>query len=194
MTRKLLVLPIWTIYLFVIFVFIKMFLADVYFRKSQDLLKKESTEKALSFANKAVSFNPLEPNYFRGRAKINIVRLGSLGNSKFLKEAVLNDLKIAYSLNPQNLVTIRNSIPLHYFLTMKFMVLGPVTENLDENYLQPAINYLERAKKVYWTDAGVITEVAGYEKKLGLDADYQESVDRIRQIRPDLLEWHDSFR
>lgn len=170
-----------------------MHLADVYFRKSQDLLKNESTEKALGFANKAVSLNPLEPNYFRGRAKINVVRLGSFGGTS-LKESVLNDLKTAYNLNPQNLVTIRNSIPLYYFLTMKYMILGPVKENFDEKYLQPAINYLEQAKKSYWTDAGVITEVAGYEKKLGLDADYKESVERIRKIRPDLLDWNDSFR
>ena len=122
-----------------------------------------------------------------------MIRLGSFGYPS-LKQSALNDLQTAYNLNPQNLVTIRNSIPLYYFLTMKFMVLGPVKENLDENYLQLAIDYLEQAKKIYWDDAGVITEVAGYEKKLGLNAQYQESVDRIRKIRPDLLDWNDSFR
>lgn len=193
-TRKLLLIPIWATYIFICLVFIRFYLADVYFRKSQDLIKIGSNEKALQYADKAVLLNPLEPNYFRGRAKINAVRLVYFNDTSLIKEFILSDLNKAYKLNPNNLVTIRNSIPIYYFLAIRSVVLESGSDNLDETYGEITSGFFEATKKRFWNDAGVIVSIAKYEKKLNFQSGYEESMERIKQIRPDLLEWNESFR
>jgi len=62
------------------------------------------------------------------------------------------------------------------------------------NYSGAVKEFFQNTKDKYWHDAGVISTIAKYEKRLSFLTEYQESVNRIKEIRPDLLEWHPSFR
>jgi hypothetical protein len=92
------------------------------------------------------------------------------------------------------LVTIRNSIPIYYLLAIRDFYLEPGRENIDENYIGIVKDFFSRTKHSYWNDAGVILSIAKYEKELELDAEFEESRFRIKDLRPDLLEWHDLLR
>jgi hypothetical protein len=104
------------------------------------------------------------------------------------------DLKKAEDLNPDNLVTLRNSIPLYYFLAVEDVFLRSGPDNLDQEYSSETIAFYEKIKERYWSDVGVILSVAKYEKRLGLTDEYRKSVNRVRELRPDLLDWHESLR
>ena len=76
--------------------------------------------------------------------------------------------------------------PLYYFLA-GYPKPDPV-------YLSLTIKFLETTKHRFSQDAGVVSLVAKYEKELGLMDDYNESVRMVAVLRPDLLQWYDSFR
>jgi hypothetical protein len=193
--RKILLITIWVVYLVMCHFVMRMYTADTYFKKSQNLIGTGEKKLVLKDATKAISLNPYEPNYYRGRAKILIVRyLPYSDKTSELKLQILADLKKAYTLNPTNLVTIRNSIPLYYFLAVKDLSLTSGPQNLDEEFVNYTKDFFATTKDTYWNDAGVIASLAKYEKKLGLDTEYEKSVERIRILRPDLLEWNESFR
>jgi tetratricopeptide (TPR) repeat protein len=159
--------------------------ADVFYEKSQLYLAKGDVEVASILADSAIKNNEFEPNYYRGRAKIHIVGAVSANGilSDTEKEKVLADLRKAVSLNPNNLVTLRNVIPLYYFLA-----------EIDGKYLPVTRDYFRQVKYRFSNDAGVVVSIAKYEKKLGLTEDFNESVEIIKKLRPDLLNWHESFR
>jgi hypothetical protein len=193
--KKISLTLIWVLFGFVCLFFIKIYLADVFYRKSQALIETGSDRVILESINKAISLNPYEPNYYRGRAKINIVRFLPDANTPYsVKQGIIADLYKAYDLNPNNLVTIRNSIPLYYFLAVKDINVPAGKENIDSEYAPYTIEFFKMVKKIYWNDAGVIASIAKYEKKLGFDNDYEVSVERIKTLRPDLLEWNEAFR
>ncbi|MFZ2663843.1 MAG: hypothetical protein WAX66_00560 [Patescibacteria group bacterium] len=192
--RNIFLIALWIIFLIASLLLCRVYIADIYFKKSQVLLKIGDGEDSLLYANKSVSLNPFEPNYYRGRAKVNTVRLVSIDSTGDMKEFILFDLQRALDLNPSNLVTIRNSIPLYYFLAVKDLNTGSGVGNIDEGYISYTKEFFRNTKNSYWNDAGVISSVAKYEKKLGLVDEYEESVERIKELRPDLLEWNDSFR
>ncbi len=185
MKKFIYILAIWLVTIFIWRLLWNLYSADVFYEKSQLYLSKGDIEVAGSLADKAIQNNTFEPNYYRGRAKIHVVGAaytnGALSNSE--EEEVLEDLKKAVSLNPDNLVTLRNAIPLYYFLA-----------KIDGKYLSDAHDYFEQIKLRFSNDAGVVTSIAGYEKKLGLTNDYNASVEIIKKLRPDLLEWNESFR
>ena len=104
------------------------------------------------------------------------------------------DIKKAIELNPLNLVTIRNSIPLYYFLAVKDVGNVSGIDNIDTEYLSTVKEFFQNTKYRYWNDAGVISTIAKYEKRLSFTNEYQESTKRISELRPDLLEWYPSFR
>jgi len=185
---------LWLFYLAVLFFLSKIYLADIYFKKSQALLNIGDEKNAFSYVNKAISLNPYEPNYYRGRAKVNTIRLVAVASEEDVKKDILFDLQKAYSLNPTNLVTIRNSIPLYYFIAVRDLSVGPGASNVDEKYIDYTKEFFRAAKRNYWNDVGVISSLAKYEKKLGLKIEYEESLERIEFLRPDLPEWNESFR
>jgi hypothetical protein len=185
---------VWFFYLSFFYILIRYYSADVYYKKSQESVGMGFEDEALGYADKSIYLNPLEPNYYRGRAKIRTVFLVSSDDTSSVKETILSDLKKAESLNPENLVTIRNSIPLYYFLAVDDVFLSPGPDNLDEKYVLDVKDFYEKTKNKYWSDVGVILSIAKYEKKLGLDESYEKSVYRIGELRPDLLEWHESLR
>jgi len=178
-------------------IFIRIFFADINYKRSQALLNGNYLESAVNLSEKAVSQNPLEPNYYKGRAKVYLIKflyVKDLSIKSQIKEKILADLEKAYFLNENNLVTIRNIFPLYYLLALKDINLETFQNNTDSKYLEVTKEFLEFNKKRFWNDAGVIASVAKYERKLGLVREYSESVQRIMELRPDLLDWYESFR
>ena len=173
---------------------LRCYFADVNFVRSQNILESGKAEDALVLSDKAINLNPFEPNYYRGRAKIRTVFLVASSDNAEVKKLILEDLKKAEELNQNNLVTIRNSIPLYYFLAIRDVFLSPGSENMDDSYLSIVEDFYKKTKERYWSDVGVVLSIAKYEKKLGLETEYGESISRIEELRPDLLNWHESLR
>lgn len=167
--------------------------ADHLYIKSQQYLTKGDIEMANRLVDKAIEQNSNEPNYYRGKAKILIVKSGYSKDlvTEKSKDEILSVLEKSVELNPHNLVTLRNSIPLYYFLLAQEASVGA---EYQEKYLNVVRGFYSKLKTDYVHDAGVVSAIAKYEKKLGLKSDYQESVEIIKKLRPDLLEWNDSFR
>jgi len=189
-----LIVIVWSTYLIFLYKISNFYRADVYYVKSQKLVEQGKEEDALFYSNKALDNVTFEPNYYRGRAKINTVFLVTAEDKDSVKEEIFSDIKKAEELNPQNLVTVRNSIPIYYFLGVGDIFSGAGEGNYDSKYVDDVSSFFNETKKDYWNDAGVVLAVAKYEKKLGLKEDYDISVERIRELRPDLLEWHELFR
>lgn len=187
MKKVLLITVIWAGTFFAWSVFKNIYGADVAMEDSVRFLSQGDSEIALRLIDKAIKQNGSEPNYYRMKAKILLVNSGD-------KKEILWDLQKALELNDHNLVTIRNSIPLYYFLACRDINLPAGANNIDQDYLLITQKYFGRVKEKYAHDAGVIASVAKYEKKLGLMNDYNQSVKIIEKLRPDLLEWHESFR
>jgi tetratricopeptide (TPR) repeat protein len=187
MKKILLITLIWGSTVFAWGLFKNIYTADTLLEDSVRYLSKGDTQVAGKLIDKAIELNGNEPNYYRTKAKILLVDAGD-------KAVILRTLQKALELNTHNLVTIRNSIPLYYFLASENIVLPSGADNIDEEYLLTTQKYYSFVKEKYSHDAGVIVSVAKYEKKLGLMDDYNASVEIIRKLRPDLLEWHDSFR
>ena len=193
-TRRIVLIPLWFFYFFIVYRLSFFFSADKDYKKSLELIKRDSYDSALYYADRAVFINPLEPSYYRGRAKVRSAFLVHNDDVISVKKAIFDDLKKAEELNPENLVTVRNSIPIYYLLAVKDFYAEPGENNADEKYAEIVKDFFARVKHKYWNDAGVISSVAKYEKKLGLEKEFEESKLRISKLRPDLLEWHESFR
>lgn len=190
--KKLIIILGIILYTITLIHFVNTYTADINFKKSQRLISKKKVESALKNVDKAISKNPLEPKYYWGRAKILLTATAGESEEikKNLKEHALKDMKKAYALNENNLVTIRNLVPLYYFIAARDVNLPYGPDNIDENYLEVTKKYYKGIKNVSPNDAGVYTLLAKYEKRLNLDAAYEESINNIIQLRPDLLEWH----
>ncbi len=163
----------------------QLYKADILITKAEIALEQTKTETGLEVANKAIRLNPQEPYYYRQRARIYIV----LGK----KDKALADLTKAYELNPNNLATLRNNIPLYYFLSVEDIYQPTTQNNLDQKYIAIAKQYLSELKHRFPNDVGTLVDIAKYEQKLGLTTEFAQSVEQIKVIRPDLLEWHEVF-
>jgi len=166
--------------------------ADIAYETSQDYVDNGDYLEALKLADRAIELNPYEPNYYRGRARINTISL-SVATQEYipdLKKLILEDLKHSYALNPNNLVTIRNLIPLYYFLATKDIAVKEDSGNVDLAYLSPTLEFFKMAKARFVTDAGVYVLVARYEKRLGQENELTKTLEHIRKLRPDLLDWY----
>ena len=190
MKKIILLIVIWVPLIFILREFVKLYSADVYFEKSMNGSRKVSVNVPIVYSGIAIKDNPLEPNYYRAHARALLTGMVYEDSDlrEEMKKQILNDLQIALSLNPNNLVTARNLIPYYYLLI--------TADGIGANpaYVKIARDYFEFLKNKYPSDAGVIALVAKYEKKIGAVQDYTNSVEIVKKLRPDLLEWHDSFR
>lgn len=192
MTKKVIA----TIVLFIIVLFLlknllNIYAADYFYKRSQTLIEDGDFKTSVKYADYAINLNPHEPNYYRGRAKILVTMLtNQTDRAHDVKLSAVNDLTIAYNLNPQNLVVSRNSIPLYYFIATKDLTQPASLSNLDEDFLIYAKEFYNLLKQRYPNDLGVMVQIAKYEKRLGLDSEYLETTERIKTLRPDVLEWY----
>lgn len=190
--RSVLILIVSYLCLKLLFFLLNIYAADIYYEKSTTLLADGEISLALNSIDSAVELNPTEPNYYRERARILLSSMVSQDTVNYAptKLQALSDMKIAYDLNPLNLVTKRNLIPLYYFLSIKDLNGGPSSENVDMQFLPLTREYFVEMKKDYPNDVGVLVLIAKYEKRLGLKDDYVYSVNLIKNLRADLLEWY----
>lgn len=159
--------------------FVKYYLADSFSKLENDYFERGDTKNAQWFSNRSVELNPLEPFYYRQRAKIMTITDAD-------RQTIFRDLKTAVALNPRNLATLRGEVPLYYYLSLKNLR----NTSLNPEYLPAAQKYLTDLENMYPDDAGVAVLVAKYQKLLGLNEDYNKSVESVRKLRPDLLDWY----
>ena len=184
------VIFIWTCYFFTMALVLKIFFADVNYAFSQ-----KSTlvlyEKKLESAVEAIDLNPNEPAYYVGKAKIILTSpyYGNIPDS-FEKFEVLSLLKHAQELNKSNLVTLSNSISLYAYLAKSDPTSNFSSNNIDLDYIEYARSFYSILKYDYSTDVGILVKIANYEKKLGLEKEYLETIDMINLLRPGLLDWY----
>jgi tetratricopeptide (TPR) repeat protein len=180
------------LFLFSLTTFVKFYKADVNYKKSQNFLKDGSYDNALKRASLAISANPLIPRYYQGRAKILLTYLSQAEESEKpeIKELVLQDLQRAYNLNPDNLVTARNIVPLYYFLAARDLTLPGSADNVDRHYIEVTQEFYRVIRGKYPDDVGVSVLLAKYEQRLGLEEDFNIDMARVKELRPDLLEWY----
>lgn len=190
-----LLLLIWIGFFVSVDAFSKMYTADTYAAASTDLTAKGYYVEALANAKRAVNLNPLEANYYRLMAKSLILTSAGkeLSDVEVAKAEALKNLKKAYELNPNNLVTLRDSVPLYYFLAID-LSLGADGKKVDTAFLPIAKEFFDSTKVRYKDDAGVLVLVAKYEKRLGLTDDFNATRAAVEKLRPDLLEWNESLR
>lgn len=166
--------------------------ADVMAKGGQQLTYQGDFTSALELNELAILLNRNEPDYYRQNAKtlIGATAVTSANNQQTLKKRAHTNLQHAYNLNPNNLVTIRDSIALYYFLAIKDISLPAENQNIDNEYLPIAKNFYIENQKKYKDDAGVLTLIAKYQNKLNLNEDYEVTISQIKMLRPDVLEWH----
>lgn len=183
------------VYLYFMYLCFSNYSAEINSVKAQAMLKNLQLSKALLYANNAIELNPLEPNYYRIRARVytNFLMYEREKVSD-LKKAIITDLETAYIVNPINLVTMRNIVPLYYFVAAKNVSLPASQENIDSEFIKQAQYYYKYIKDYSPNDVGIYTLLAKYEKRLNLMNEYEVSVAKVRELRPDLLEWYESFR
>jgi tetratricopeptide (TPR) repeat protein len=186
---KIIAIAIWL--LFIINVG-KFFMADFLYQEAQTQSASADYKLALNTINNAIKNNPNEPSYYRDRARIYLaLSLRYPSDTTFiktLKNVASSDLEYAIKLNPQNHTTLRNIVQLYYFLAVKDPYKGD--QNVDEDFIEKTKNYFNELKTAYPNDAGLYVSVAKYEKKLGLMQEYEDTITRIKVLRPDLLQWH----
>ncbi len=194
--KPILLTVIWVSFFVSTWVYLRLYSADGYLGSADEELSTGYYSEGLKDAKEAAFLNPFEANYQRVLAKAYI--LSSLGKDKETVDAnkikVIQYLEDAYTLNPNNLVTIRNEVPLYYFLALDLSASGGAGTKTDETYLPTTKNFLDMAKLRYKNDAGVLVLVAKYEKKLGLIDDFNDTVAQVKVLRPDLLDWNASLK
>jgi len=193
MKKALLLLLTFGIYFYLIGKFFNLYVADTYFASSKVLLSEGQLRKSTDHIIKAIRFNDYEPAYKRQKAKILLSTL-VWQEDLSAKETVLKELVKAEALNPKNLATLRNIIPLYYLLSVKDVEKVGSCSNIDEDYVLETTSYYSMLKKRYSNDLGVFTDIAEYEKKLGLEHDYNYSYEQAMKMRPDIVDWHEAFK
>lgn len=166
--------------------------ADESYVASQRALKRSDFQLALNQANKSIKKNPREPRYYYGRAKVLLA--STVGQTpedrQYLKQLAVEDLVIAQRINPTNLVTLRNMVPLYYYLATEDLEKSTTESNIDGNYLETTKIYYQSIKNYSPTDVGIYALLAKYEKKLNLTRELEISIQDIQRLRPDLLQWY----
>jgi len=188
------------IYFYALSLLVDMFRADIYYQKSKNYFADKKLEAARDHINKAIELNPQEPRYFWGRARIYTLAVGEYELAKQPVEAAklranaLEDLDTAYKLNRKNIVTIRNSIPLYYYLTVKNFATSAPNTDVDPNAQEITKNYYAMAAQKSATDVGLYALLAQHQKKLRLEPDATQSRNKVKALRPDLLEWYEPLQ
>jgi len=190
--KKISLVFITIIYLLLMTIYWQTLSADESYVSSRKALKSSDFQTALEQANKSIKKNPREPRYYYGRAKVLLSSNVNLTPEErpYMKKLAEEDLLTAQKINPNNLVTLRNMIPIYYYLAVEDLNQQATGENIDPEYLKVTNDYYQSIKHYSPTDVGIYTLLAKYEKKLGLIDGLEESTQNIQRLRPDLLQWY----
>lgn len=163
--KKILLITIATgVYIFSLITFSNIWKAETSYIKFKNYFLDKQLKKAELFINKAVTKNPNEPRYYYEKAKLEIAK-GNFPSTK-------TNLEQAENLSPNNLVSLRNMVPIYSYLPE-----------------QEAKIYYKKLKERYSHDAGVLIQLAKHEKDLELTNMYNETISMIQELRPDLINW-----
>ncbi len=166
--------------------------ADLKATSSIERIEAADCSNAIVFADEAISLNPHEPYYHRTRARAKLIEALMSSSYDENKKNALDDLQRSVELNPLNLATLRNNISLYYYLALKDLEVSGDSKSVvvDSDYLPITISYYESLKDNYSNDVGILVSLAHYEGKLGLEEERNFTLDQIKTLRPELLEWH----
>ena len=192
MRKILLTILLVVTYFSVLKIFKNFYVADNHYKKSQKIVRKNEPDQAIYLASVAIEKNKNEPRYYLGRAKVYLAATISTANIEY-KSLALADLEKAKALNPNNLVTIKNSVFPYYLLSLKDLSKPVNAQNIDQDFIENTKAFYSATKEKYKTDVGVYTLIAKYESKLGLLEEFEDGIEKVEILRPDLLQWHDSF-
>ncbi len=187
------ILLITGIYIFCVYTILSLFIADIYFQKAQMQLNGLQLDTAIRLNAQAISLNDREPQYFIQRAKILVLTATDATTSSYnsTKKLAYDSLSKALYLNSNDLVSKLDALPLFAVLSTKNILANSIyPNNIDYNYINEAYAFIANLKKEYANDVGVLTKCAYYEQKLGFNLEYLESIEKIKELRPDLLEWY----
>lgn len=190
--RILLLFLLGIVYVSLINIFITNFKADRAYKRAQNSFDKNDINNAYQNIEKALTLNPNESTYYRERAKV-LLALSlntSSKDNRVLKDLALKDLDKSIALNPNNLVASRNATAIYYFLSVEDLTKEQSKDNLDQDYIKHILKHLNTLETKYKNDLGVQILIAKHEKKLGLENKYLATLENIKQLRPDILEWH----
>lgn len=193
MSKVSLLLIVIAFYLVCLNKFIGIFMADVYYTASKGKLAEMRVEEARLYVTRAVELNHEEPSYYRHKAKVLLAEL-SISKEEKIRDDVMTVLTQAQALNPHNLTTLRNIIPLYYFLAVGNMDGPSGPDNFADTYFPVTRDYYSNLKNTYPNDLGMYADVAKYQRKLGLEEDFRDTKERAALMRPDVVEWHEAFK
>ena len=179
-------------YLIFAYLIIKLFFADVMYAQSRNAIGKGDIETATHNIDSAILYNPNEPRYFLERAKILTI-IGStkdLNLNPEIKIGALESLEKAEQLNSKNIVVLRNSMSIYYFLGFENINSNLQLSFVDEEYKKVASDKFEQLKATYPNDLGIFVLVAPLEKNLDLKNEFNSTIKKIEKLRPDLLDWY----
>lgn len=182
-------------YIFLLKTYQNFYLADILYKTSQKLVAQGKEDFAVKKANEAIQKNKKEPRYYLGRAKIFLAAtLNKDEQGKIAaKNYALADMEKALELNVDNLVTAKNLVFTYYILATNSLEIPAGKENTDQNYISETKDFFNYIKHKYDTDVGIFALTAKYEKNLNLVEEFNKSVEKVQTLRPDLLDWHESF-
>ncbi len=191
------------VYFYATILFGRQILADMFSKASDGYFEAGESKKSLDYSTKSLELNPNEPYYYRQRAKTYMLTLVGQPRDQVdrIKALAYEDVTTATSLNPKNLATLRGNISLYYFLALENLV--DATNNSDQDareasaitptdphYLILADDYYTKLSQDYPNDVGIQTQVAKYQKLLGLEDEYKETLQKVKILRPELIDWY----
>jgi len=201
--RTIFTILIVSLYLYANILFGRQIMADMFSKASDGYFEVGESQKALAYNNKSIGLNPNEPFYYRQRAKTYMLTLVGQPKDQVdqIKASAYEDVLTATNLNLKNLATLRGNTSLYYLLALKDLVGATTNSNqsgqevsamtpADPHYLNLASDYYTTLSKNYPNDVGVQTQVAKYQKLLGLEDGYKKSLQKVKILRPDLLDWY----
>ncbi|MFZ5424449.1 MAG: hypothetical protein ACOZAO_01495 [Patescibacteria group bacterium] len=194
MLKQMTILGITLAYVFFIYKFVNIYNADRAYVTSKELLTKGYIDKSIEEAQNAQKLNKNEPRYYQAEAKALLAKTVEETNKDELKQTAVNKLETAIKLNDKNLATIRNNVPIYYFVGVKDLAKEASINNLDADNLTKVNEYYAYAENYAPQDVGVKVLLAKYYKKLFQYEKFEKTKEDIKALRPDLLEWHEDIR
>lgn len=181
--------------LVVSFFFLKMvisyFAADYLASSAKDALYKGQISDSLLLINNALDLNTNEPNYHKLRATILLTAtLSEQFDSEqktALREEAASELDNAYSLEPTNVVNIKNLLPIYAFTALKD-VSNTSNPQVDVAFKERAMRFYAKVQDIIPTDPSFYLLLGKQYKLLGENQKASEMFTQALRLKPDLEE------
>ena len=123
----------WCVYLLFISTIFDVYRADLKAVNSKEVLGAGDSAEAYILAQEAVALNPYRPYYYKNRAQVLLISFMAADAvpPEEIKEQIFNDLQKSLVLNPENLASLRNNIPLYYYLALENLSVENSEENME---------------------------------------------------------------